>query len=219
MLARDRMLSDAIIDFAFRCICNWVGDSYAMDSFAPTFGSPRPPATRISRFHFVVLPVHLNGIHWGVIMVRMAYHLEQPRLTPYYYAPLCSNAYRSTMEDVYEKTVATFLRSWHRESIPGTERSVEDHGVWIGGPKQPDGTSCGVLCIAHVYDMLNDYSRLARGAVTEEDVAVMRLRIMWMIQMQPYLTTKSNELTRAVEATDIELLATVINKMLFIKNS
>ncbi|OWZ03149.1 Ubiquitin carboxyl-terminal hydrolase [Phytophthora megakarya] len=53
-------------------------------------------------------------------------------------------------------------------------------------------TSCGVLCIAHVYDMLNDYSRLERGTVTEEDVAVVRLRIMWMILMQLYLTTKSN---------------------------
>ncbi|OWZ16467.1 hypothetical protein PHMEG_0009737 [Phytophthora megakarya] len=166
MLSRNRMLSDTIIDFRVRCICNWVEDSYAMGLFAPTFGSPRSPTTRISRCHFVALPLHPNAINWGVVMVRIAYHLEQPRLTPYFYEPLWSNAYRKK-----------------------TERSVEANRVWIDGPKQPDGTSCGVLCIVHVYDMLNDYSRLARGAVTEEDVAIMSLCIMWMILMQPYLTT------------------------------
>ncbi|OWZ22974.1 Ubiquitin carboxyl-terminal hydrolase [Phytophthora megakarya] len=65
LLALDRILSDTIIDFSGHCICNWVSDCYAMDLFAPTFGNSSRPANRISGFHFVVLSVHLNGIHWS----------------------------------------------------------------------------------------------------------------------------------------------------------
>ncbi|ETN09164.1 hypothetical protein PPTG_11189 [Phytophthora nicotianae INRA-310] len=60
-LARDRMLNDLIINFCIRYICSTLGDCYAMSSFAPTMGWPNPPKTRISTFHYVVLPVHLSG--------------------------------------------------------------------------------------------------------------------------------------------------------------
>ncbi|KAG2777974.1 hypothetical protein Pcac1_g11464 [Phytophthora cactorum] len=70
MLTRERMLSDIIIDFIIRCICNSVGDCFAIDSYAPTFGCPTPPVTSISMFHYAVLLIHLSNIHWGIIMVR-----------------------------------------------------------------------------------------------------------------------------------------------------
>ncbi|POM71283.1 Hypothetical protein PHPALM_12168 [Phytophthora palmivora] len=92
MLVRDRMLSDIIMDFSLRCICNTLGDCYALDSFAPTMGYALPPKERISRFNYIVLPVHLNGIHWGIIIVSLSYH-GNPIITPYYYEPLCSKAY------------------------------------------------------------------------------------------------------------------------------
>ncbi|GMF51818.1 unnamed protein product [Phytophthora fragariaefolia] len=209
MLARDQMLSDLMIDFSIRCICSTLGDCYALDSFAPDLGSPPPPTTPISSFHYVVMPVHLNGIHWGIIIVRIAYMLQNPSITPYYYEPLCGSSYRATMEDIYNKTVVTFLRDWHRSTLPMTEYPVEKNGVWLNAPKQPDGTSCGVLCIAQVYSILKDSFSLANAIVTQDDVAVMRLRIMWMIMMQPDMTTRHNKLAHDVEATDLELLATI----------
>ncbi|POM76237.1 Hypothetical protein PHPALM_6551 [Phytophthora palmivora] len=177
MLARDRMLSDIIMDFSLRCIYNTLADCYALVSFAPTMGYALPPKERISRFNYIVLSVHLNGIHWGIIIVSLTYH-GNPIITPYYYEPLCSQAYRATMENVYEETMVNFIRGWHNRTMPMTEFPAEEPGVWIDSPRQPDGTSCGVLCIAQAYDILKDFFRLARTGVTADDIAVMRLRIM-----------------------------------------
>jgi hypothetical protein len=190
MVARDRMLSDAIIDFSIRCICDWFGNSYAMDSFASTVGCPNPPKSKIATFQFVVLPVLLNQNHWGVTIVHLSYLQDHPCMTPYYYESLCSDAYRDTMEDTYNETEGPFLRDWHSASMPAeTEPPVEQEGIWFGGPKQPDGTSCGVMAIAQVYDTLIGNSRFVNTTVAREDIAIMRLRILWMILMQPDLTT------------------------------
>ncbi|KAG6948347.1 hypothetical protein JG687_00015536 [Phytophthora cactorum] len=70
--------------------------------------------------------------------------------------------------------------------------------------------SCGVLCIARVYAMLRDIFSFIRTVVTRDDVAVMLLRIMWMILSQPDVTTQSNKLQRVVNATDTAFLATVM---------
>ncbi|EGZ22097.1 hypothetical protein PHYSODRAFT_329955 [Phytophthora sojae] len=42
-----------------------------------------------------------------------------------------------------------------------------------------------------------------------DDGAVMRLRVMWMILMQPDESTTSNKVAKAVQSTDIELIATI----------
>jgi hypothetical protein len=57
--------------------------------------------------------------------------------------------------------------------------------------------------------MLIGNSRLVNPTVSREDIAIMRIRIIWMILMQPDLTTTSNKIARAFETTDIALLATV----------
>ncbi|ETI47091.1 hypothetical protein F441_06298 [Phytophthora nicotianae CJ01A1] len=62
-LVRDRMLNDLIIDFCIRDISSTLDGCYAMSSFAPPMGCPKPPKTRISTFHYVVLPVHLSGFY------------------------------------------------------------------------------------------------------------------------------------------------------------
>ncbi|KAG3184449.1 hypothetical protein PC128_g13747 [Phytophthora cactorum] len=210
MLARERILSDIIIDFCIRCICNSVGEYFAIDSYAPKFGCPTPPVTSISMFQYAVLLVHLSNMHWGIIMVRMNYHQDPPTFTPYFYEPLCSGSYRASMEDTYEETVSTFLRDWHNSSMPTAESSVESSAVWFDAPTQPDGTSCGVLCIAQAYAMLRDSFSFSRTAVTPDDVAVMRLKILWMIISQPAVKNRSNKLEGAVNATDKALLATIM---------
>ncbi|EEY57712.1 ubiquitin carboxyl-terminal hydrolase, putative [Phytophthora infestans T30-4] len=184
-LARTRMLNDLVIDCTIRCICGVLGDCYALSSFAPTMGCPSPPKTRISSFHYVVLPAHLNGNHWGVIIVRLVYQLETPSITPYYYEPLRGTEFLATMEVIFQDTMAKFLRNWHHETMQATDFPVVENGVWLNAPTQPDGSSCGVLCIAQTYAVLNDSTAFANATVTQDDVAIMRLRIMWIILMQP----------------------------------
>lgn len=209
MLARDRMLSDVIINFSVRCICDALGDCYALDSFSPTMGCPKPPPSRISSFHYLVLPLHLSNIHWGVVIVAIAYKREDPCFTPYYYESMCGSSYSDTMEATYTSTVVPFLKEWHDKTMPNEDYPVENSKVWLMSPKQPDGTSCGVLTIAQVYSVLKDSFQLAQGAVTTDDIAIMRLRIMWMIVMQPEVNTVANQIAKEIEATDLELLATI----------
>ncbi|EGZ08888.1 hypothetical protein PHYSODRAFT_452213, partial [Phytophthora sojae] len=155
MLARKEMLSDMIIDFAVICICDALGDCYALDTYAATCCCPDPPQTRIWSMHYVVLPVYLSNIHgqhtWGVIIVSITYQAEPPSITPYFYEPLCDPQYRATIEDTYEETVAPFLLGWREKTMIGVD---ERNGVWLDAPRQPDGMSCGVMVIAQVYCML-----------------------------------------------------------------
>ncbi|KAG6956469.1 hypothetical protein JG688_00011407 [Phytophthora aleatoria] len=168
-LARDKMLNDLVIDFSIRYICSTLGEIYPLNSFALTMGCPNPPKTLVSIFHYVLLPVHLSGIHWGVIITRLAYKQDQPCITPYYYEPLCDKDYQATKLLPCLKTVATFLRDCHDETMPTSEFPSESVGVWLDTPKQPDGTSCGVLCIAQVYAMLKVNFRLTSAAIPGAD--------------------------------------------------
>ncbi|ETM45195.1 hypothetical protein L914_09674 [Phytophthora nicotianae] len=209
MVARDRMLSDTIIDFGIRCICESIGNGYALDSFAPSLGCPRPPEIPIESCKYVVLPVHLSDIHWGVIIADISYRTVMATVTPYFYEPLCSTAYNDTLQHTYETVVAEFLKVWHDSTMPGEPYPIVEENVWLSGPKQRDGTSCGVLVLAQVYTMLKNSLLFTRCAVSHDDVTIMRLRIMWMILRQPEVTTRENKVAKAVQDTDIELLATI----------
>ncbi|ETI52415.1 hypothetical protein F443_04424 [Phytophthora nicotianae P1569] len=209
MVAQDRMLSDTIIDFGIRCICESIGNCYALDSFAPSLRCPRPPEIPIESCKYVGLPVHLSDIHWGVIIVDISYRTVMATVTPYFYEPLCSTAYNDTLQHTYETVVAEFLKVWHDSAMPGEPYPIVEENVWLSGPKQPDGTSCGVLVLAQVYTMLKNTLLFTRCAVSQDDVTIMRLRIMWMILRQPEVTTRENKVAKAVQDTDIELLATI----------
>ncbi|KAF1779698.1 hypothetical protein GQ600_25889 [Phytophthora cactorum] len=84
--------------------------------------------------------------------------------------------------------------------MPTSEFPSESVGVWLDTPKQPDGTSCGVLCIAQVHAMLKVNFRLTSAAIPGAEGAIMRI-----IPMQPEVTTRSNKRTKAVEATSLKL--------------
>ncbi|POM71927.1 Hypothetical protein PHPALM_11447 [Phytophthora palmivora] len=202
MVARDRMLSDVILNFGIRCICDSIGSCYALDTVAPKIGCPTLPQTPVSTYNYLVLP--------GVIIVDLAYQTGAPTVTPYYYEHMCSTACNSSMESIYKSTVTGFLKSWHDVSMPGEPYPVVRNGRWIDGPKQPDGTSCGVLAIVHVYSMLKDNMHFTRIIVTDDEVTIMRLRIMWMIISHPWENTSRNKVAKAVTDTDVELLATIM---------
>ncbi|OWZ00940.1 hypothetical protein PHMEG_00027769 [Phytophthora megakarya] len=157
-VARDRMFSDTIIDFYIRCICSELGYCYALDSYAPVTGCPLPHDTRLSRTHYLVLPT--------------------PAITQYFYEPLCNQSYRGILESTFEDIVVRSLTDWHDATMAGTDYPLVENAVWIEAPKQPDGTSCGVLIIGQVYSMLKDSLRFTRAVITADDVAIMRLRIM-----------------------------------------
>ncbi|KAL3667371.1 hypothetical protein V7S43_007597 [Phytophthora oleae] len=47
MVPRDRMLSDTIMDFCIRCICQSIGNCYALDLVSVMMGCPPPPDAQI----------------------------------------------------------------------------------------------------------------------------------------------------------------------------
>lgn len=145
-------------------------------------------------------------------MVRIAYLTEPPCFTPYYYEPLCSSTFHAVMESTYIDVLVPFMKAWHDNTMPHMEYPVEEEGVWLDAPKQPDGTSCGVMVIAQVYAMLKDSFQFSNTAPTADDIAVMRLRIMWMILMQPEVSTVANRIASAIAQTDLELAVTVITR-------
>ncbi|POM74457.1 Hypothetical protein PHPALM_8593 [Phytophthora palmivora] len=204
MVARDRMLSDVILNFGIRCICDSIGSCYALDTFSPIIGCPTPPSDSS-----LALQLHCVACSLGVNTVDLGYQTGAPTVTPYFYEPMCSTAYNSTMESIYKSTVTGFLKSWHDISMPGEPYPVVRNGRWIDGPKQPDGTSCGVLLIVQVFSMLKNNMHFTRVIVTDDEVTIMRLRIMWMIVSHPWENTIKNKVAKAVTDTVVELLATI----------
>lgn len=79
-LARDRMLSDSVMDFSIQSTCGTMGGCVALSSLSPGWGCPMLPSFKIAGSKHVVMPVHLRGIHWGYyhrkfdVLYRVVFH-------------------------------------------------------------------------------------------------------------------------------------------------
>lgn len=97
-IVRERMLNDSVVNFSIQTICDLVGDCFMLSSHSPLCGCPVLPTTKISGFKTVVMPVHLSGIHWGVIIADMTFSEEGSSIAAHYYESLVQGGYRITME-------------------------------------------------------------------------------------------------------------------------
>lgn len=77
--------------------------------------------------------------------------------------------------------------------MTGGAFSEEVNERWVEQPQQSDGSSCGVMVIAHVYAYLKNRSSFQREHVSLQDVTMMRLRLLWMIVTQPSVVEDSAE--------------------------
>lgn len=126
---------------------------------------------------YLVHPVHLSDVHWGVVIVRLAL---PSWITACLYEPLCRASYRPQLQYVLEFSLLPLLKRWHAASAVKTEfPRVEME--WVLHPKQPDGSSCGMMVIAQVSSHLGKTFAFQQHDITSEYVRVMRLRLLWMI--------------------------------------
>ncbi|OWZ01158.1 hypothetical protein PHMEG_00027515 [Phytophthora megakarya] len=98
--------------------------------------------------------------------------MDPPTITPYFYEPLCSATYTDTMEYAYDTVVVEFLKNWHNVSMLGesypTAEKFRWNVLWSFGYR------------ASVREAKNSLF-FTKPSVLEDNAAIMRLRIMWMI--------------------------------------
>uniref|UniRef100_K3XCM4 Ubiquitin-like protease family profile domain-containing protein n=1 Tax=Globisporangium ultimum (strain ATCC 200006 / CBS 805.95 / DAOM BR144) TaxID=431595 RepID=K3XCM4_GLOUD len=84
-LARDSILNDSVVHFACQAICDWTEDCVFVNSLVFSVGgTPKVPTRKISTTEYVVLPVHLSDIHWGVLICNITSHFAG-QVTELYY--------------------------------------------------------------------------------------------------------------------------------------
>ncbi|KAF1328639.1 hypothetical protein FI667_g6596, partial [Globisporangium splendens] len=158
-VACESMLNDSVVQFACQAICDSTEDCYFVNSLVFSTGrSLKPPTRKISTTEYVILPVHLSDIHWGVLIVNLVY---PSRISVHFYEPLCRTSYRPVMQDHWHEYLEPFLKEWHVASgeITAFPDVTEE---WILQPKQSDGSSCGVMIIGQVYSLVHDEYRFQR---------------------------------------------------------
>ncbi|TYZ60576.1 hypothetical protein PybrP1_006533 [[Pythium] brassicae (nom. inval.)] len=166
------MLNGAVVNMCCQFICDQQGKSVFLSSHA--FGLGTPPIRRAPGSHL-----------WqslGVIVVTVAY---PSKITAQLYEQMVHDHCATKLDKVWKNRLLPFLKMWHRDSkeVEPLPRVVK---TWVKNPKQPDGSSCGVLVVAAVYSMLRECDELTVpllqiGQVSAEEVHVMRLRAMWLL--------------------------------------
>ncbi|EGZ21506.1 hypothetical protein PHYSODRAFT_488811 [Phytophthora sojae] len=159
-------LNDAPIDFCMEMLSGVVGPYYALSSLTTAVGFPRAPTTPICPIKIILLPVHLHGNHWGVIIAQVHYVKATDKLSVrgYMYEPMIDVAYHEDMEakwnditdannELVEEGLRGFVQRWHQASVPRTRLLMKPF-KWIDGPQQHDYFSCGVVVVAHAYSFL-----------------------------------------------------------------
>ncbi|ETL46528.1 hypothetical protein L916_03594 [Phytophthora nicotianae] len=90
-IPREMMVNDSIIDMAIKRIA----DSW------------------LSETAFIVLPLHLSRIHWGVIIVEVAFPTTS---IVNFYEPLHQQGYKEEIKKVWTEKLLPFLENSRAES-------------------------------------------------------------------------------------------------------
>ncbi|OWZ05075.1 hypothetical protein PHMEG_00022906 [Phytophthora megakarya] len=77
-----------------------------------------------------------------------------------------------------------FIERWNESSHPGSIVKV-DPVSWVNTPQQPDYSSCGVLEVAYTHNVIAGNADLHCYNISKLDVDVMRLRMLWLLLLQP----------------------------------
>ncbi|RLN90251.1 hypothetical protein BBJ28_00022550 [Nothophytophthora sp. Chile5] len=175
-LARKERLNDVVVNFGLQAICSDNLGCYAVDSVLVSSKHVGTlPAQALSKFKYIVVPIHLaTQQHWTVQIVTVVNHEIVARL----YDPLGSTANTNDVENVWDTFTKPFLQNWYRRDqgdstafLPDTSCKLE----WIEAPRQPDGSSCGLFCLAQVYSVITRSMFFEKQQnVSRDQVAVMR---------------------------------------------
>jgi hypothetical protein len=179
-LARNHMLTDAVIDYSVRYICRERKDCFLVSSLAVSGSSWPKPTESIAAFRFIIMPAHIGG-HWGVIIAEMEFSVDGSRVTVHQYESLIQAHYGRRLEAMWTDGLLPFMRRWYERCEEQLPFPSEIERVVIEQPDQPDGVSCGVMVVGMVASFLSDTSEFRDDDVTLEYVRIMRLRLMWAV--------------------------------------
>ncbi|RLN94433.1 hypothetical protein BBJ28_00025922 [Nothophytophthora sp. Chile5] len=183
-----------------------------MSSHLATLGfSAKMPAYKLFSFKYLVLSVNHSNSHWTLIIVTTE---PYGMLSVHFYDPLSGRPYKTETELVWTSKLLPFVRIWYSARWSDGDypfpSEVRDH--WIATPKQPDGSSCGIMCLAMAYSYLHGNQGFERDTVTKDVVQVMRLRLLWVILCGSVIHPISPEDEAAIEDTGKELISIFVKK-------
>ncbi|KAG6617835.1 Glutamine synthetase [Phytophthora cinnamomi] len=78
-----------------------------------------------------------------------------------------------------------------KDSMPNV-KMVVDPIEWVESPEQPDATSCGAMIVALAYNFITGKMDIQTYSISNNDVKVMRLRMLWVIMHCSQERTLSN---------------------------
>ncbi|GMG18085.1 unnamed protein product [Phytophthora fragariaefolia] len=162
-IPRDAMLNDAIIDMGITMIAESVKGCVAFSSLTMSLRWPNPPTQWLSETPFVILPPYLSTIHWGVIIVEVAFPTT---LRVNFYEPLHQDSYRKEIKNAWKPNLLPYLEKCHTGTgakVPFPKAIIKE---WITEPSQPDRKSCGIMILGMVYAYVRNTHRFKRHRVT-----------------------------------------------------
>ncbi|ETP51053.1 hypothetical protein F442_03736 [Phytophthora nicotianae P10297] len=104
------MVNDSIIDTAIKRIADSVKGCVALSSLMIW---PSALKQWLSETAFIVLPLHLSRIHWGVIIVEVAFPTTS---IVNFYEPLHQQGYKEEIKKVWTEKLLPFLENSRAES-------------------------------------------------------------------------------------------------------
>ncbi|KAJ8542584.1 hypothetical protein ON010_g12229 [Phytophthora cinnamomi] len=90
-----------------------------------------------------------------------------------------------------KESLGNFKFIVHTDSMPNV-KMVVDPIEWVESPEQPDATSCGAMIVALAYNFITGKMDIQTYSISNNDVKVMRLRMLWVIMHCSQERTLSN---------------------------
>jgi hypothetical protein len=186
-------LNDTVVNFVLETIAaDLAKDVIVVNSLACTLRNAFVPIHPIQTVRLLVFPVLLGKCHWSLIMVEFRWIGAKSHATVMFYDPMDDVAYERQLLEVWSAWCLPNLKTWFERDRSAPEPDVLQTAVTkvLNTPKQGDGSSCGVFCVAQAYDYIVQSSPKqdsplqlfqSFASVKTYTVNLIRLRIMWWI--------------------------------------
>ena len=212
-LARTAELNDVVVNFALHLLASQHKDVVVIDSL--TYGKFALPPQRLRSTRVVLFPIHYGSKcggsgHWCIACVTFDWHEKTNAC--FLYDPLGSEVWKKRLLKSWGEWCLPLLEAWQsRDAQVGGEVvdlasetvAVEKLHVatveTIATPTQPDGTSCGLLCVAQGLNYITqDFDMQRFSQLAPSQVQTMRLRLLWLILCKSTTTTSTERVHDAV---------------------
>jgi hypothetical protein len=175
-LGRTARLNDAVLIYALRQMASDYPDVCVFECLpCPT----SPPAMLLRNARTLVFPFNYGQAHWCVICVTLAAGVI---VDVGLYDPL-QGAYEASLRRSWMKVCVPLLTLWPKRDDVALSPELELTALRVVKlAPQHDHDSCGVYCIAVVYDFVSNTAFFQHaGGVGASAACQLRVRVMWRI--------------------------------------